>query len=179
MNEQDKRILEFYIKENRKKKIFCFIISIIFILIFLFYKLYYIHKDNSNIIENYIKNENIINENITKEENILNLEDTIVESKMKNENEIEHTIDEINKTKKEENIEETKEKKNTNLQSEKKIEDTKEKPKNKDFLFTDGYTMDNVTQIAQDYLKSFEFSGECVPIKDNEGVYSGMRVIFY
>ena len=39
--------------------------------------------------------------------------------------------------------------------------------------------MDNVTQVAQDYLKSYDFSGECVPIKDNEGVYLGMRVIFY
>ena len=39
--------------------------------------------------------------------------------------------------------------------------------------------MDNVTQAAQNYLKSYNWSGECIPIKDDEGVYLGMRVIFY
>lgn len=53
------------------------------------------------------------------------------------------------------------------------------KPPNKDFLFTDGYTMDNVTEAAQNYLSSSGYSGECVPIKDDEGVYLGMRVNFY
>ncbi len=39
--------------------------------------------------------------------------------------------------------------------------------------------MENVTQAAQEYLKSYDFSGECVPIQDDDGVYLGMRVIFY
>ena len=39
--------------------------------------------------------------------------------------------------------------------------------------------MENVTQAAQDYLKLSGQAGECIPIKDNEGIYLGMRVIFY
>ena len=71
-------------------------------------------------------------------------------------------------------------KKNTqNINISNNNKNTKAKPTNKDFLFTDGYTMENVTQAAQRYLKSFNARGECVPIKDNEGVYLGMRVIFY
>ena len=73
-------------------------------------------------------------------------------------------------TNKDNNKKETKEKITTNAA---------EKPKNKDFLFSDGYTMDNVTQAAQSYLKSSNWSGECIPIKDSDGVYLGMRVIFY
>ena len=55
----------------------------------------------------------------------------------------------------------------------------KAKPSNKDFLFTDGYTMDNVTDAARNYLKSSGYAGECIPLQDNEGIYIGMRVIFY
>lgn len=66
-----------------------------------------------------------------------------------------------------------------NESNENKEKSTNVKPSNKDFLFTDGYTMENVTQAAQEYLKSFNASGECIPIKDNDGVYLGMRVIFY
>ena len=39
--------------------------------------------------------------------------------------------------------------------------------------------MENVTQAAQEYLKSSGYAGECVPLKDDEGVYYGMRVIFH
>lgn len=93
--------------------------------------------------------------------------------------------DNTNIVAKEENTkQETKENTKENTQTttasnENKEKNTKEKPTNKDFLFTDGYTMDNVTQAAQDYLNSYDFSGECIPIKDNEGVYLGMRVTFY
>lgn len=80
------------------------------------------------------------------------------------------------------NIEETKNNSQTNkptkVQNE-KVEIKPNKPPNKDFLFEDGYTMENVTGVAQDYLKSSGYAGECIPLKDNEGVYIGMRVIFY
>lgn len=92
--------------------------------------------------------------------------------------------EEINKqTNKDTNVdkkEDTTKKDNKKKETTEKITtNTTEKPKNKDFLFSDGYTMDNVTQAAQSYLKSFNWNGECIPIKDSEGVYLGMRVIFY
>ena len=67
----------------------------------------------------------------------------------------------------------------TTASENKKNETTKNKPSNKDLLFTDGYTMDNVSQVAQEYLKSSGYAGECVPLKDSEGIYYGMRVIFH
>lgn len=51
--------------------------------------------------------------------------------------------------------------------------------KNKDFLFSDGYTMSTVSDAAYEYLKKTGKSGECVPLKNNEGLYIGMRVIIY
>lgn len=61
----------------------------------------------------------------------------------------------------------------------KKNTNQKNKPPNKDFLFTDGYNMNNVSQAAYEYLNSSGFAGECRPIKDDDGIYLGMRVIFY
>lgn len=49
---------------------------------------------------------------------------------------------------------------------------------NKDFLFSDGYTMDNVTEAAYAYLKESGKSGSCIPLKNSEGIYIGMRVVF-
>lgn len=49
---------------------------------------------------------------------------------------------------------------------------------NKDFLFTDGYTMENVTEVAYAYLQASGKSGSCIPLKDEDGVYIGMRVVF-
>lgn len=49
---------------------------------------------------------------------------------------------------------------------------------NKDFLFSDGYTMSTVSEAAYNYLKESGKSGECIPIQDDEGLYIGMRVIF-
>ena len=53
-----------------------------------------------------------------------------------------------------------------------------QKPANKDFLFSEGYTMDNVTQAAENYLKSSGYAGKCTPLQDGEGIYIGMRVTF-
>lgn len=58
-----------------------------------------------------------------------------------------------------------------------KQQTTKNYP-NKDFLFTDGYTMDNVTEAAYAYLKESGKSGSCIPLKNSEGIYIGMRVVF-
>ncbi len=58
-----------------------------------------------------------------------------------------------------------------------KQQTTKNYP-NKDFLFTDGYTMDNVTETAYAYLKESGKAGSCIPLKNSEGIYIGMRVVF-
>ena len=164
MNEQDEKILKLYMQDIKKKKIFC-IISIIFFLIcisFFSYTKYHLFNqiDNSIQEENEI---NIINENITNQTTTSNsVENTVIKQEQK---------DEIPK-------EETPQK-NIQTTTSKENKTTSQKPSNKDFLFTDGYTMENVTQAAQDYLKSYSYSGECIPLKDNEGVYLGMRVIFY
>lgn len=68
---------------------------------------------------------------------------------------------------------------NSNERKEEKPQQVSSKPNNKDFLFIDGYTMENVTQASQEYLSSSGYAGECTPIKDSEGIYLGMRVIFY
>ena len=184
MNEQDEKLLELYLKDARKKKIFFLVIAIFLILSILFYGFYAKYKQSSNDIDNSIQEEtetNIINENITKEENNTTVEENTEKQDKVDETPKENTNKEAKEeNKKQETKEENKEKtQTTTVSDEKKEKNTKEKPANKDFLFTDGYTMDNVTQAAQDYLKSYDFSGECVPIKDNEGVYLGMRVIFY
>ena len=62
--------------------------------------------------------------------------------------------------------------------TEKTPSSSKKKYPNKDFLFKDGYTMDNVTDAAYKYLKESGQPGRCVPLKDSEGVYYGMRVEF-
>lgn len=48
----------------------------------------------------------------------------------------------------------------------------------KDFLFKDGYTMENVTDAAYAYLKASGKAGSCIPLKNDEGIYIGMRVVF-
>ena len=73
-------------------------------------------------------------------------------------------------------------KKNENTTSKKEKPVTKPKPsktyKNKDFLFEDGYTMSNVADAASEYLYASGQSGKCIPLKDSEGIYIGMRVVF-
>lgn len=68
---------------------------------------------------------------------------------------------------------------NSNEKPKEQVQQMSYKPSNKDFLFTEGYTMENVAQAAQDYLSTSGYAGECTPIKDSDGVYLGMRVIFY
>lgn len=178
MNKQEAILLNRYLKYIRKRRIcLCSIIMLIVVGIII-YNL--CNKDNFVKVENIIedKNEiNIINESNTSFEK--NTPDKIVEenqeefeNKITNENIISESKEETSKS------EETKEISIPNKQKENQKKQ-EEKPVNKDFLFVDGYTMENVTQAAQEYLKSYNCSGECVPIKDNEGVYLGMRVIFY
>ena len=191
MNEQDAKILEMYLRDNRKKKISFLILIILFIAVFLLYGYYSKYKQSINEIDNSIQeeiqNNNIINEIDSKEENTSTTENiTAQENTEKQLNEVQETqIEEKQETtqkdenKKQETKEKTTDNTKTTVISENKEKKASEKPANKDFLFTDGYTMDNVTQAAQDYLQSFSCSGECIPIKDKEGVYLGMRVTFY
>jgi len=184
MNEQDKKLLEQYLKDIKKKYLLIVIIVVIFIGSIISFGIYFkTKKDLSSIEQNNIseKNEiNIINDNQT-EENIVS--NTIEQKNTKVVNEIQEQKNVENKQEEKEN-KVTQDNKNQNKQSEKssktsETKTTQEKPANKDFLFTDGYTMENVTQAAENYLKSFNASGECIPIKDSEGIYLGMRVIFY
>ena len=93
---------------------------------------------------------------------------------------IQQVTSEISKLDNQNNIDNNKSDiKPTNKPVKNKQETVNKKPTNKDFLFTDGYTMENVSQVAQDYLKASGYSGECIPLKDNEGIYYGMRVIFH
>ena len=191
MNAQDAKILEMYLRDTRKKKIFFLILIILFIAVFLLYGYYTKYKKPINEIDNSIQeeiqNNNIINEIDSKEENTSTTENiTAQENTEKQLNEVQETqIEEKQETtqkdenKKQETKEKTTDNTKTTVISENKEKKASEKPANKDFLFTDGYTMDNVTQAAQDYLQSFSYSGECIPIKDKEGVYLGMRVTFY
>ena len=191
MDENDKKLLQLYKKDIRKKRIIVFLLILIFIggcsLYYFYIDLKQSTKesnsDNKEITSNSIElkdtneemNINVTNESKTKKTD----ENKITEATV---NKVE--TEEINKqTNKDTNVdkkEDTTKKDNKKKESTEKITtNTTEKPKNKDFLFSDGYTMDNVTQAAQSYLKSFNWSGECIPIKDSEGVYLGMRVIFY
>ena len=102
-------------------------------------------------------------------------------------NELVETTKEIPKTKEIQNTKESEKKtndKNNNSNNKsssnsKKNTNQKNKPPNKDFLFKDGYNINNVSQAAYEYLNSSGFAGECRPIKDDDGIYLGMRVIFY
>ena len=177
MNEEDRKLLELYLKDIRKKRIIFIIIIALISVSILFYIVHNKYKHNSN--EKYsliqgVTQFDIIDENNTNEENEYNTEETISIKKQENTDEIskENTNKEIkNNTKENLQIQ--------NVSINRKEKNTNAKPTNKDFLFSDGYTMDNVTQAAQNYLKSYNYSGECIPIKDNEGVYIGMRVVFY
>jgi len=183
MNEQDEKILQLYLKDVRKKKIFILFAIIFLIVGIVFYGFYAENEQSSNEIENSIQEEiqkNSMNENITNEEITFNIVNTILEENKANEilKENTNTVTEEENTK-----QQTKDKPKENTQTistekENKGKSTKEKPSNKDFLFKDGYTMENVTQAAENYLKSSGYAGKCIPIKDKDGVYTGMRVIF-
>lgn len=181
MNEQDEKLLQLYLQDARKKKIFCSIAIIFFIVCISLFG-YAKYKKTANLTDNLIQDEietNIINETITDEITTSNVvENTNVEEKQKEQKQTNETPKEEIK-KEETSKQDTPKKENKQTTATKENKTTSQKPSNKDFLFTDGYTMENVTQAAQDYLKSFSYGGECIPIKDNEGIYLGMRVIFY
>lgn len=44
------------------------------------------------------------------------------------------------------------------------------------FMFTDGYTMNNVVDACAKELKKSNRSGRCLPITDNNGIYLGMKL---
>lgn len=180
MTEKEQEILDLYLKDLQKKRLIITFIIISVIIIGGASAKKYLTQTNEDIVSN---------ENITQENVMNNVSNNIKEENTteKTEDKKEETKEET--TKKEENAEvqktevkeETKkqESNSSNKQPETKTEQVSSKPANRDFLFTDGYTMENVTQAAQDYLSSSGHAGECTPIKDNEGIYLGMRVTFY
>lgn len=80
MNDQDKKILELYLKDVRKKKIIFLTIVVSIITSVLLYGLYEKYKKNTNNEQNYIESnveENVSNENSIEETN-LNTENKII-----------------------------------------------------------------------------------------------------
>lgn len=181
MTEQENELLEMYIEYIRKRNLIIFIIVFVVVAlgIFGFYKFKTLNNnvEESNVIEEVIKEENVIKEEV-KVENNVEIKEQKVEEKTQTQN-IENTTISNEKIETEKKEEDKKEK--TEKVENKKQESSpavSKKYENKDFLFKDGYTMENVTQAAQDYLKKSGQAGQCIPIKDNEGIYIGMRVIF-
>ena len=180
MDEQDLQLIERYLRYIRKKRIIIFVILFLLIssagIIFYSFNLNTFSEINENIIQEETIIENQENENVTN-----NLTNTISENT--DEVQLEESKDISTETKpvveKPKDVVQTPKPNTTTSSTKKEVEQTKTKPSNKDFLFTDGYTMDNVTDAARDYLKSSGYAGECIPLKDNEGIYIGMRVIFY
>ena len=179
MNSQDKKLLELYLQERRKKRIIiCIIMLVIIALSSISYMFYLMNvsteKDETDLIINEIeidvtntkvneeKETNIPTSNIEKENNEV-IKNEIIPLPEQTSNSKENETTELQ----------------TNLQEERVIENTAKIPTNKDFLFAEGYTLENVSQVAQDYLNSFDASGECIPLQDEEGVYLGIRVVFY
>lgn len=179
MDEQDLQLIERYLRYVRKRRLIIFIILFLLIssagIIFYYFNLNISSEINENIIQEEII-ENQENENVTN-----NLSNTISENT--DEVQLEESKDILTETKpvveKPKEVVQTPKPNTTTSSTKKEVEQTKTKPSNKDFLFTDGYTMDNVTDVARDYLKSSGYAGECIPLKDDEGIYIGMRVIFY
>lgn len=175
MTEQENELLEMYIEYIRKRNLIIFIIVFIVVALGIFglYKF----KTLNNNVEEVIKEENIIKEEV-KVENNVEIKEQKVEENTQTQN-VENTTISNEKIETEKKEEDKKEK--TEKVENKKQESSpavSKKYENKDFLFKDGYTMENVTQAAQDYLKKSGQAGQCIPIKDNEGIYIGMRVIF-
>lgn len=54
-----------------------------------------------------------------------------------------------------------------------------QKPSNRQFLFSDGYTMDTVSGACSAALFSSGYAGTCVPLQDANGIYYGMELRFY
>ncbi len=58
------------------------------------------------------------------------------------------------------------------------IKPTPPKPQGKDFLFSNGYTIENVGNACQQELLNSGASGSCIPLRDSNGIYIGMRLQF-
>jgi len=171
MDEKDQELIIRYLRYVKRKRII--ILSVILLFVSAGILFFILNSNNTNISQEIIENE--VNEDVTN-----SLNNTISENK--DEGEVEKKEEPTTEIKSV--VEKPKEvvktsKPSTTTSSTKKEVEQKTKPANKDFLFTDGYTMDNVTQVAQDYLKSSGYAGECIPLQDDEGIYLGMRVIFY
>ena len=173
MDEQSQELIKRYKRYIRRKKIMIFLILLLLLAIgciFFKSKIYYpsSNSEDKTIPTNTIEEEpNSLEINKTIEEVISN---ELVE----NTKEIQNTKESEKKTNDKNNNSNNKSSSNS-----KKNTNQKNKPPNKDFLFTDGYNMNNVSQAAYEYLNSSGFAGECRPIKDDDGIYLGMRVIFY
>lgn len=184
MNEEDQKLIELYLQDAKKKKIIFLIVFFIVIIIFL-YSGYYLKQlkandnEDANVNTNEItsteqENQVILNETTENNENTISKQKPQTNDNTIQNTEVEKPQEEIKEEKK---VESTPTK--TTSTSTKKEETPKpQKPANKDFLFTDGYNMDNVSQAAENYLKSSGYAGKCIPLKDGEGIYIGMRVIF-
>lgn len=53
-----------------------------------------------------------------------------------------------------------------------------QRPSNKFYMFSDGYDMQTAPSACQSDLMSSGFSGACLPIQDDDGIYKGMQLIF-
>ena len=179
MNSQDKKLLELYLQERRKKRIIlCLIILVIIALSSISYMFYLMNTYTENGQTDSIINEidiDVTNTKVNEEkETNIPIFNTEKENNEVTKNEIIPLPEQTSNSKE---IETTEPK--NNLQEEIEIETNAKIPINKDFLFTEGYTLENVSQVAQDYLNSFGVSGECIPLQDEDGVYLGIRVVFY
>lgn len=173
MDEQSQELIKRYKRYIRRKKIIIFLILLLLLAIgciFFKSKIYYPSSNSED--------ETIPTNMIEEEPNSLEINNTIEEVIS---NELVETTKEIQNTKESEKKTNDKNNNSNNKSSSnsKKNTNQKNKPPNKDFLFTDGYNMNNVSQAAYEYLNSSGFAGECRPIKDDDGIYLGMRVIFY
>lgn len=173
MDEQSQELIKRYKRYIRRKKIIILLILLLFLAIgciFFKGKIYYPFSNS--------KNETIPTNTIEEEPISLEINKTIEEvisnELVENTKEIQNTKESEKKTNDKNNNSN-----NKNSSNSKKNTNQKNKPPNKDFLFTDGYNMKNVSQAAYEYLNSSGFAGECRPIKDDDGIYLGMRVIFY
>ena len=178
MTEQEQQLIELYLRDLRKKRIILFVIFLVIISFLL--GTYYLKYYQKNItVDNIVENKDVSageNNQIINEITEFNI-NTISEQKSnenKQENIVEQPQKQVEETKTVEQTQTT-----TTTTSETKTDTPKpQKPSNKDFLFTDGYTMENVSQIAENYLRSSGYAGKCIPLTDDEGIYIGMRVVF-
>lgn len=159
MNDEDQKMLEMYLKDRRK---YC-IIVVLLVIIISFIGCYISYSVQHKTDEQICLSNNIINKIIYNE---------IYEVPLEIEEEKDNTI----KIQEEKSIKT--QDKHTSYETKKKSTVNTNKKQDKEFLFVDGYTMENVSEVAQQYLKSSGGVGKCIPIKDEDGVCIGMKVVF-